>query len=409
MDSALDAGRWRKLGLLSALYFVQGLPFGFQATALPVYLRTLGISVRTISLLGVLSLPWLLKLFWAPFVDRYGSPRIGRRKSWILPLQLALALASAAAAFVPVPSALGLLLALVFAFNLFAATQDIAVDGWAIDRLGPNELGVGNAAQVVGYKLGMLTGGGLLVWASQYIGWSGLFLAMAGLCLLVFGVTLFAREAPPRAAAAPATTWRALLQQWAEAVRLPGTAWLLSFVATYKLGEAMSDVLYKPFLVDAGIRPEQIGLWVGTWGMLASLLGSLAGGLLASRGSLINAVGITAALRVFPLFGRVWLANAGVTPSAFAAVTLSEEFFGGALTTAMFAFMMSRVDRRIGASHYTLFASIEVFGKLPAGPLGGELFDGAHWSYGEIFLLGALLSVAFLALVPLQRRQPALG
>src|SRR5688572_26056234 len=102
-----------RLGLLTALYFVQGMPFGFQATALPVYLRSHGVSVTTIGFLGLLSLPWLLKVLWAPLVDRYGSRRIGRRKSWIVPLQAALALTALGAAFVSIERDLGLLLALV--------------------------------------------------------------------------------------------------------------------------------------------------------------------------------------------------------------------------------------------------------------------------------------------------------
>ena len=397
----------RKLGLLSALYFVQGMPYGFQATALPVYLRTQGVSVEAIGFIGLLALPWMLKALWAPAVDRYGSARIGRRKSWILPLQAALAATCALAAFVPVEGALLGLLGLIFLMNLFAATQDIAVDGFAVDSLRPEELGVGNAAQVVGYKLGMLTGGGLLVWASESIGWQGLFLSMSALCLTVFAIMTFAREPTPReTASSERTNWRAVLVQLKEALLLPGTKWLLLFIGTYKLGESMSDVLYKLFLVDAGIRPGQIGLWVGTWGTGASILGSAAGGLLATRVPLFRALVVTATLRLFPLMGRWWLAQTGVSDAGVIGVTLAEEFFGGALTTVMFAFMMSRVDRRVGATHYTLFASIEVAGKAPGGPIAGLLFGRAHWSYAQVFLLGAALSVAFLfLLLPLRERK----
>ena len=155
----------RRLAILSALYLVEGLPFGFQAVALPVYLRSHGVSLEAIGLVGALSLPWILKPLWAPLIDRYGSARFGRRKSWIVPLQLALAMTCLLASQVP-PERPSWLLSLVFLMNLFAATQDIAVDGWAVDLLSDEELGPGNAAQVVGYKVGMLTGGGLLVWPS---------------------------------------------------------------------------------------------------------------------------------------------------------------------------------------------------------------------------------------------------
>ncbi|MCE9669629.1 MFS transporter [Myxococcus stipitatus] len=407
-----------RLVVLCVLYFVQGLPFGFQATALPVYLRAQGASLAALGFVGVLALPWGLKALWAPWVDRFHSPRWGRRRSWVLPMQAGLTLTCAVAALFVTDGALRPLLVLVLVMNFFAATQDIAVDGFAVDHLRPEELGLGNAIQVVGYKLGMLTGGGLLVWASRYIGWPGLFLSMSALCLLALGVTLSFRETSssrPRDVAdsapdEPALTWPMMRERLGAVLRVPGIGWLLLFIATYKLGETMADVLYKPFLLDSGIPDWRIGQWVGTWGNVASILGSVAGGLLATRMPVLGALGLTAALRVFPLVGRWWLATHGVTDASVIGVTLCEELVGGALTTVMFAFMMSRVDRRIGATHYTLLASLEVWGKAPAAPLAGWLADPVHGlglGYAFVFLLGAVLSVAFLALlVPIARQQP---
>ena len=398
----------RKVGLLSALYFVQGMPFGFQSTALPAYLRMQGVSLKAISFIGVLALPWMLKALWAPLVDRYGSTRIGPRKSWILPMQAGLALTCVAAALVVEQGSLRVLLGLIFLMNLFAATQDIAVDGLAVKLLvEPHELGWGNTAQVVGYKLGMLTGGGLLVWASAHIGWSGLFLAMALLSLGVFAVVALSREPVRTGDAAERPAWREISERLLSVARLPGTLWLLLFIGTYKLGESMVDVLFKPFLVDAGITPAQIGLWVGTWGTVASVLGSVAGGLVVSRMPLLGALALTACLRVFPLGGEWLLALHGLTEAGVIAITAAENFFGGMLTTAMFAFMMSRVDRRIGATHYTLLASIEVLGKAPGGPIAGLLATDAGWSYANVFLLGTVLSVLFVALLlPLRQAPP---
>jgi len=396
-----------KLGLLSALYFVQGMPFGFQTAALSVYLRQQGVSVTAIGFIGLLSLPWMLKVFWAPIVDRYGNGRMGRRKSWIVPMQASLAATCTLAAFVPIPGALPVLLGLVFLMNLFAATQDIAVDGLAVDLLRPEELGLGNTAQVVGYKLGMATGGGLLLSLSDRIGWQGVFLTMAALSLGVLGVTLAAREPAQTGDSAARMTWREITARLKGAVLSPGTPMLLLFIGTYKLGETVSDVLFKPFLVDLGKTSAQIGTWV-LFGAVASILGSLAGGLLATRMPLLGAVAVTATLRLFPLIGRWLLAQGAPADMAIASVIVAEDFFGGALTTAMFAFMMSRVDRRIGATHFTLFASVEVVGKSPGGPLGGLLVGQAHWGYDQAFLLGVGLSVAFLLLLlPLRQQKEA--
>lgn len=400
--------RLDRLGILWTLYFVQGLPFGFQATALPVYLRSSGMSLAGVGLATALALPWSLKPLWAPLIDRFGSPRLGRRKSWILPLQALLALTCFAAAKVPPNEGLAPLLWLVLAMNLLAATMDIAVDGFAVDVLSTRELGHGNIAQVVGYKAGMLTGGGLLVWASGTIGWSGLFVSMAGLVTMSLLVTLSWNEnavvLESKAAAAPAPHRRTgeILAALRRALTGSGALWLILFVGTYKLGESMADTMFKPFLVDAGYREAQIGLWVGTWGMLCSIAGSVGGGLLARRMPILRAVGWCAVARAMPVAGEWWLTQVDPTPHRVLAVTCFEHLFGGALTTAMFAYMMSRVDRRIGATHYTLLAAVEVWGKLPAAWLSG--FLAARASYATLFAVATVLSIAFLGLLaPLAR------
>jgi len=411
---AIAPGNYRKLGILWALYFVQGLPFGFQATALPVYLRAADFSLTSIGLVSILSVPWMLKVFWAPLVDRYGSASFGHRRSWIVPLQIGLVICCLAAARAAPAANHAPLLILVLLMNLFAATMDIAVDGLAIDLLDKRELGKGNIAQVVGFKGGMLTGGGLLVWASGWIGWEGLFLVMAGLIGAIMAVTLAYRERSPEALATAGTSTplqpslRRLLEVLRGSLLTRGTGWLLLFIGTYKLGENMADTMFKPFLVDAGFGRQQIGLWVGTWGMFFSIAGSITGGILATRRTFLQAVTITAIWRVIPVAGEWWLSLVEPTASKVIAVTCAEHFFGGALTTAMFAFMMSRVNKKIGATHYTLLAAVEVWGKVPAAAVSGAITDAT--SYTFLFGLATVLSVAFLGLlVPLRRLEREAG
>ena len=393
-----------KLLLLLALYFVQGLPFGFQASALPIYLRSHGVSLSTIGFAGALALPWLLKALWAPLVDRYSSAKIGRRKSWILPMQLLLALTCAAAATLDPNTQLTPLLILVFCMNLFAATQDIAVDGLAVDLLAEDELGPGNAAQVVGYKLGMLTGGGLLVWLSTHIGWQGLFLCMALLISAVWLIVFLYRE-PVQTLGGTSThsTFRDIFQALKQSLMLPKLGWILIVIATYKVGESMVDRMFTPFLVDVGFDAGQIGLWVGSYGMLFSILGSLSGGLLAARLPIISALFITASLRIIPLGAECMLTLFDPSATSIILVTCAEHFFGGALTTAMFAFMMSKVDKRIGATHYTLLAAIEVLGKSPSSWLSGVLAD--TFGYTSLFAIGTGFSIIFVGfLLPLRQQ-----
>jgi MFS transporter, PAT family, beta-lactamase induction signal transducer AmpG len=167
----------------------------------------------------------------------------------------------------------------------------------------------------------------------------------------------------------------------------------------------MADAMFKPFVVDLGFTPAQIGLWFGTWGTVASLLGSLIGGLLATRLGVLRALGLTAALRVVPLVALAFIAAGSPGSTGVIAVSSAEHFFGGALTTAMFAFMMSKVDRTIGATHFTLFATLEVLGKSPGAWASGPVAE--RFGYGVVFGVAALLSAALLPLLARLRQSEA--
>jgi predicted MFS family arabinose efflux permease len=390
--------RWKKLTVLTALYVAQGLPYGFQTSALVLYLRAAHVSLTALGFANLLAAPYLLKFLWAPLVERYFSPRIGRRKSWILPAQAALMLACGAGAFIQ-PTRIGPLVSLVFVMTLIAATQDIAVDGLAVDLLDADELGLGNIAQVSGYKVGMLFGGGILVWASRWIGWRGIFLGMAGVVAVAFVIVFFFEEPPSEHTEGERVTLDDVLVTLGRALRSPESLWLLIFLFTYKTGEAISTSMFKPFLVDAHAPIQRIALWEGTYGLIASALGSAIGGLVAQRAPLGSALWITAAGRVIPQGLQAFIAATGrVTAGMVISSTCAEHLFGGALTTVVFAFMMSRTNKRVGAAHYTLLACVEVAGKFPGSWVAGFL---AHrLGYTAALSTGTALSAAFLGLLP---------
>jgi PAT family beta-lactamase induction signal transducer AmpG len=399
-----------RVAILSVFYLVQGLPFGFQSKALPVYLTAHGLSLTEVGFAGAVSAPWLLKPLWAPFVDRYASERFGRRRSWIVPLQAALASTCLGLAFVPV-EALAWFLGLVVLTNLFAATMDIAVDGLAVDMLEPEELGWGNIAQVVAYKIGMVIGGGILLWASQWIGWRGLFQGMSALIFAALLITLRWREPKFEHPHEPVlrTELRELLRTLGRALVSPGGLALVLVVATYKVGESVSDGMFEPFLVRrAGWSESRIGLVVGVHCMWFSLAGSFLGGALVSRWGAYRVLVSFAVARTLAIAGVVALARLDPAMIGNTDVVIAkglEELTGGALTTSMFAFMMGRVDRRIGATHYTVLAGVEVLGKAPGGLLSGVLADAVGFAW--TFATGLGISLVCLPLLGLVRPRPA--
>ncbi|MDP9142878.1 MAG: MFS transporter, partial [Pseudomonadota bacterium] len=188
--------RW---SLLAALYLAQGIPYGFFTQALPVLLREQGLSLKMISATSLLYLPWALKFLWAPLVDRYGT-----RRQWLLPLQMSAVIGAALLSLIDAASALWLLVLALFAFNLISATQDIATDGLAVNLLTARERGLGNGIQTGGYRVGMMLGGGLLLWMFAQFGSQAMFIAMTAMLAMTVLPVLFLSEERPALKRAPA-------------------------------------------------------------------------------------------------------------------------------------------------------------------------------------------------------------
>jgi hypothetical protein len=387
---------WKRLSTLFFLYVVQGLPYGFFISVLPLFLRQAGWSRTAIGFYSLLGLPWILKPLWAPFVDRFSWPVLGRRKSWILPCVMVSAiLALLLATQEPLPdSSILFLLLIVLAINVVAATQDIAVDGLAVDILSERERGPGNAAQVVGFKAGMLCTGGILLALSGQLGWEGICTGMAVITLLVlFLATRYPEGGEGRQPEETSPRMKEILKSLVQLASRTGFPVALLLIATYKMGEAGVDAMYRIFLLDRGWEAPAIGILCGTWGLGFSLAGSVIGGWIGHTRERMKSLFWVGALRAVPLvfiallpFLKEPLSHWIVYP-----VTLAEHLAGGMITPIMFAFMMDLCDRKVGATHYTALAAVEVVGKMSVSTLSGLLAD--RIGYGGLFCLGAGISL----------------
>ncbi len=392
-----------KLALLATLYLSQGLPFGFFTQALPAVLRQEGMSLGAIGLTSLLAAPWALKFLWAPLVDRHGSERVGRRKSWILPLQAGAVLAMATlAALEPADSVVPVLIGAVLITNLLAATQDIATDGLAVSLLSPSERGPGNGVQVAGYRVGMIVGGGALLVAFERWGWAATFSVMAGLLALATVPIALHREAPFLAAERP--TLRAGLAL----LRRPGIGrWLLVLVA-YKGPDAMASGMSKPLLIDLGLDLADLGLMLGTVGFTAGLVGALLGGFGVARFGRTRALIGFGALQTLGVAGYLLPALGYTSTPVLYLVTSADTFFGGLATAALFTVMMDACRVRHEGSDYTAQASVVVLGTGLTGALAG--FSADALGYAGHFALVTVVtgaSVIWIAARLRGLREPA--
>nr|WP_045823498.1 MFS transporter [Williamsia herbipolensis] len=379
------------LVLLTALYFAQGLPFGFFTQALPVVLRRSGYSLVTISATGILFAPWALKFLWAPYVDRYGS-----RRRWLLTLQSASAAVALILACLDLSTTLTWLFIGIAVVNVFSATQDIVTDGLAVRLLGERERGLGNAIQVGAYRVGMIVGGGALLWLFSLGGWRVLFVAMAALLVLSTIPVWFLRAQTETADDAAKESTRpsapAMSVAWIARLRRPGMIAFILLVAAYKFGNSMGSALVGPFLSDAGLTLSQIALIEGALSSVSALLGAALGGwyaFLHGRRHALAVAGIaqTAALVLYVVASF----DVGGLPLLVSA-SVAEHVLGGAATVVVFALMMDACQREYAGSDYTLMACAVVFSQGAAGFAAGVVGDvfGYTAMFGSAFVLSGI-------------------
>lgn len=378
--------------LLAGLYAAQGLPYGFFSLALPVLLREQGWSLKALSLLQFLALPWALKFLWAPWLDAQPNTR-----RWLLGLQgAATLLALGLAVWQPGPEHWGLLAA-VLCFNLLAATQDIVTDGLAVRALDGQQRSLANALQVGAYRVGMILGGGGLMWLHARQGPGVMFAAMAaGLALTLWPVwRLQTRDLPrpvatPDATEAPAPALPALWLGWWHRFWSPPVRTMALLIVAYRLGDQMVGSLVMPFMADQHVPRDTLALIKGVVGSGTSLLGAVLGGWFMwrfGRRAALWWTGLAQALS-FGLYVGVAAGWGGM--ASLWAVTVIEGVAGTMATVALFALMMDASDPEHAGTDYTLLASVVVLVGGVANLLAGALGDAL--GYTATFSLGTVLA-----------------
>lgn len=400
MTEVPAVSRRHKIALLIALYLAQGLPYGFFTQALPVLLRESGYSMKAISATSLLYLPWALKFLWAPWLDHRGT-----RRHWLLVWQLSSIAAALLLTQLDLEHSFTVILVAAFAFNIIAASQDIVTDGLAVRIMDPRERGLANAIQVGAYRLGMIFGGGLLLWIFAKTNWAIMFACMAALLALTVLPVLPLKETP-RAIDSPAPPpVRELFIGWAQRMLAPGMLAFAGLIFCYRFGDAMVSNVLGPFLKDSGLTTATIALMKGTAGSATSLIGALVGGWYAfrvSRRRLLLVTGLAQAA-TFTLYIAAALGMGGI--SLLWTATILEGVIGTTATVALFTLMMDAADPEHAGTDYTLFASCFVLVNGIGTFCSAVIVDAA--GFAPAFVTGTVLAAGgCLVLVRSLDRKP---
>ena len=372
--------------------FSSGLPLLLATgSVLQAWLKEAGVDLGTIGLFALVGLPYTLKFLWAPLLDRFAPiSGMGRRRGWLLLIQITLIVAIAGLGLTDPKQSLPLVTLAAFLAAFFSASQDIVIDAYRRESLADDEQGLGASFYVNGYRIGLLlaSGGGLIL--ADFIPFHAVYAIMAAAMIPGLMTTWLCSE-PPVVAGAPRTLREAVVEPFIEYFARQDALLILLFVLLYKVGEMMASQMTTPFYLDLGFTKTEIGAVVKLFGFWATVVGGLLGGLLMLRLGVYRALWLFGALQAAGLSGFVILAQLGHSLPGLALAITSENLFSGMATTAYVAFMATLTHRKFTATQYALLSSLMGIPRVILNAPTGYLATGLGWEGFFLFCMAATL------------------
>lgn len=355
-----------------------GYPNQLTESAFQAWLKDSHVSNTTIGVMSYVALPYLLKFLWAPFIDRFPLPLLGRRRGWILVTQLALGAAIALFAIQNPAVALLPVAACAVAIVFLSATQDIAFDAYRTDVSSPSERGPAAAATNLGYRTAAWFASAVALLIADYFGWRWAFLILAGLMVLFCVATWLAPE-PADARQPPRSLRESVVVPLKELLAGPGAASLLLVVLLFKIGDAFAMKLFTPFMLDIGFTKTELAVIVKGLFTAGALFGAVLGGVLMVRLGLLRSMLIFGVTQAVSNLLYCFLAAAGKSYPLMVIAVVIEHVAGAMGNIALVALIMALCDARYSAFQYALLSSIALLPRYGLGYPAGWVADHGGW------------------------------
>ncbi|HSD78790.1 MAG TPA: MFS transporter, partial [Solirubrobacteraceae bacterium] len=371
-----------------------------------------GVDLRTIGLFALVGLPYSFKFLWAPVMDHASLPPftrlLGRRRGFALATQLGLAAAIVALGLTDPARAPLATAAAALAVAFFSASQDVVIDAYRIEILGPDEQGAGAAATQLGYRIGMLASGAGALALAAALPWPAVYAAMAGLVGVGALAVLLAPE-PPRPAPAPALApgasaarigralRSAVIDPLADFVGRRGWVAILLLALLYKFGDAVSGKMANPFYVDLAFTKLEVASVTKVWSIVATMAGVAAGGALVARLGTFRALLVGGVLQAATNLLYSALALAGHSLPMLALAVGADSFTGGLASAAFVAYLSGLCNARFTATQYALLTSLMAGGRTVLSSGSGWLAEQLGWA--PFFAATAALAIPGLLLL----------
>jgi PAT family beta-lactamase induction signal transducer AmpG len=398
----LEALRDKRMAAILFLSFASGLPLNLTGPTLQAWLAFDKVDIKTIGLFSLVGFPYILKFLWAPLLDRYLPPFLGRRRGWILIYQLGLAIGIGVMAFCsPTREPYELaVIALVVAF--LSASQDIVFDAYRVDVIPPSERALAAAATTFGYRSAAMFAGAVILVVATLIGWRLAYLLVAGIMATTMFATVRAPE-PTASILAPRTLGDAVLNPLRDLLDKRGAWGFLALVLLYKVGDAFALSLYSAFMVTGvGFSPAELSVGKVTM-TVSTMIGVALGGWIYMRWGMFRSLLLFGLGQAFTNLLYLWLAIAGKLMWLMVLATGLDNLIGGMGQAAYVAFLVSMCSASYSATQFALLSAMSAVPRVVMGAIAGQVVDRVGWSN---FFIVTFLTAAPGMLVLLSLRRP---
>ena len=401
---AAEVYRDRRQLIILLMGFASGMPLLLTLSVLTYWMSKIGVDLKTIGFFALVGTPYAFKFAWAPLVDQMPLPvldrLLGRRRSWMLLAQVGIFVSTLGMAFSdPVNAPWTTALAAV-AVAFFSATQDIAVDAYRIEILGDAEQGAGSATTQLGYRIALWIVDAMALLLPTILPWSVVLSLIATLILVGVATTLYAEEPKalrPRLQSAEAWIKEAIVRPFAEFFAYRGWVIILLFALLYKYGDALGGTMARPFYNEIGFSGPEIFGVTKSFGVAATIVGGLAGGVLVARYGLFKSLLVAGILQAVTNLLFSWQAQAGHDIVVLTIAISADNFTGALGGVAFIGYLSSLCTTGMAGTQYALLTSLMAFGRTTLSAGGGWMAAQTGWTM--FWMLTTLLAIPGLLLL----------
>lgn len=389
----------KNLAIMFFLGISSGLPIALILSTLKALLSDKGFDLKTIGFFSLVSLPYTLKIFFAPIIDSFGLPfftkTFGQRRSWIIFSQIILIIFISTLGLATISANLTAIAIFAFLVAFASASQDIVIDAYRIEIIKKEDQGLAAGFYVYGYRIGMLISGAGALILADLMSWNAVYFIMAAFMLIGI-ITIFLADESRKEWQQKKYSFNSWLK---EAVVNPFVDfknhqhWLIifAFIICFKLGDAFAGNLTLPFLLDLKFSKLEIASIVKSFGLFATLFGVFIGGVLVKKIGVTKSLWIAGFAQMISNLTFSYLSKTGYNLDALYFVIFIENFSGGIGDSVFVVYLSGLCSLSFSATQYALLVSLTTFARSVLSSSAGIFAESLGWY--QFFILSTFLAV----------------